>query len=100
MASIAATYSDKAYLTLDNQRTEAIEQIMGDIEQGFEGKNFNYVKIEDRKLAIETAINEATENDIIIIAGKGHETYQIFPDKTIHFDDREEARIALSKRFS
>ena len=100
MANIAATYSDKAYLTLDNQRTEQVDQIMGDIEKGFEGKNFNYVKIKERKLAIETAINEATENDIIIIAGKGHETYQIFPDKTIHFDDREEARIALSKRFS
>jgi len=100
MASVAATYSDKAYLTLDNQRTEPVEQIMSDIEHGFEGKNFNYVKILDRKLAIETAVNEATENDIIIIAGKGHETYQIFPDKTIHFDDREEARIALSKRFS
>lgn len=100
MASVAATYSDKAYLTLDNQRTEQVEQIMSDIEHGFEGKSFNYVKILDRKLAIETAVNEATENDIIIIAGKGHETYQIFPDRTIHFDDREEARIALSKRFS
>lgn len=100
MASIAATYSDKAFLTLDNQRTESVDQIIADIEKGFQGKDFDYTKILDRKLAIETAINEAQENDIIIIAGKGHETYQIFSDKTIHFDDREEARISLSKRFS
>ena len=85
----------KAILTTDNQRTEDINQIMNDIEKGF--KNNNYKKIIDRKDAIFEAVKEAKENDIVIIAGKGHETYQIFPDKTIHFDDREIAREALKE---
>ena len=97
MAEIAEKYSDIAILTTDNQRTEDINQIMNDIEKGF--KNNNYKKIIDRKEAIFEAVKEAKENDIIIIAGKGHETYQIFPDKTIHFDDREEAREALKKYY-
>ncbi len=66
---------------------------MKDIEKGF--KNKNYRKIIDRREAIFEAVKEAKENDIVIIAGKGHETYQIFPDKTIHFDDREIVREAL-----
>lgn len=97
MASIAEKYSDISILTADNQRTEDINQIMNDIEKGF--KNKDYKKIIDRKEAIFEAIKEAKENDIVIIAGKGHETYQIFPDKTIHFDDREIAREALKKRY-
>ena len=68
---------------------------MSDIEAGF--KNNNYKKIIDRKEAIFEAIREAGVNDIVIIAGKGHENYQIFPDKTIHFDDREVAREALKE---
>ena len=95
MASIAEKYSDISILTTDNQRTEDINQIMNDIEKGF--KNKDYKKIIDRKEAIFEAIKEAKENDIVIIAGKGHETYQIFPDKTIHFDDREIAREALKE---
>ena len=94
MASIAEKYADISILTTDNQRTESIEQIMSDIEKGF--THSNYKKIIDRKEAIFEAIKEAKENDIVIIAGKGHETYQIFPDKTIHFDDTEVAREALS----
>ena len=105
MANIALENSDIAILTLDNQRSEAIEQIMADIEEGFKvnekskniNPNFRYKKIIDRKDAIFEAIKEAKKNDIVIIAGKGHETYQIFADKTIHFDDREVAREALSK---
>lgn len=99
MAKVASDYSDMAFLTLDNQRTEKVEQIMADIEEGFEGTNFIYKKVIDRKEAIEEAIKEAKENDIVIIAGKGHETYQILSDKTIYFDDRETAREALLKRF-
>ena len=94
MASIAEKYADISILTTDNQRTESIEQIMSDIESGF--TNSNYKKIIDRKEAIFEAIKEAKKNDIVIIAGKGHETYQIFPDKTIHFDDKEVAKEALS----
>ena len=103
MAKITAKYSDVSILTTDNQRTESIEQIMSDIEAGFEGlnfKNFNYKKIIDRREAIKEAIKEAKENDIVIIAGKGHETYQIFPDKTIEFDDRKVAREFLNELFN
>ena len=99
MAKITAKYSDVSILTTDNQRTESIEQIMSDIEVGFEGLNFNYKKIIDRREAIREAIKEAKENDIVIIAGKGHETYQIFPDKTIEFDDRKVAREFLNEIF-
>ncbi len=105
MAKVALEYSDIAIITLDNQRTENINQIMNDIEEGFSkygnneniNKNFEYIKIIDRKLAIFHAIKIAEKNDIVIIAGKGHETYQILKDKTIHFDDRLVAREALSK---
>lgn len=99
MAKITAKYSDVSILTTDNQRTESIEQIMSDIEVGFEGLNFNYKKIIDRREAIKEAIKEAKENDIVIIAGKGHETYQIFPDRTIEFDDRKVAREFLNEIF-
>ena len=99
MASIAEKYSDISILTTDNQRTEDINQIMSDIEEGFKNTNFTYKKIIDRKEAIFEAVKEAKENDIVIIAGKGHETYQIFPDKTIHFDDREVAREALKEYY-
>ncbi|MBW5394033.1 UDP-N-acetylmuramoyl-L-alanyl-D-glutamate--2,6-diaminopimelate ligase, partial [Brachyspira hampsonii] len=97
MAEIAEKYSNIVILTTDNQRTEDINQIMNDIEKGF--KNKNYKKIIDRKEAIFEAEREAKAKDKIIIAGKGHETYQIFPDKTIHFDDREEARNALKEYY-
>ena len=100
MARITAKYSDVSILTTDNQRTESIEQIMSDIEAGFEGLNFNYKKIIDRREAIKEAIKEAKENDIVIIAGKGHETYQIFPDRTIEFDDRKVAREFLNEFFN
>ena len=95
MAKITAKYSDISILTTDNQRSESIEQIMSDIEVGFEGLNFNYKKIIDRREAIKEAIREAKKNDIVIIAGKGHETYQIFSDRTIEFDDRKVARECL-----
>ena len=60
---------------------------MSVIEVGFEGLNFNYKKIIDRREAIREAIREAKKNDIVIIAGKGHETYQIFPNRIVDFAD-------------
>lgn len=99
MAEATTKYSDMAYLTLDNPRTENIDAIMADIEYGYKNTNFKYKKIIDRREAIEAAINDARENDIVIIAGKGHEPYQIFADKTIHFDDREVAREILKNKF-
>lgn len=95
MAKITAKYSDVSILTTDNQRNESIERIMSDIEVGFEGLNFNYKKIIDRREAIKEAIREAKKNDIVIIAGKGHETYQIFPNRIVEFDDRKVARKCL-----
>ena len=97
MAKITAKYSDISILTTDNQRSESIEQIMLDIEVGFEGLNFNYKKIIDRREAIKEAIREAKKNDIVIIAGKGHETYQIFPNRIVDFDDRKVARECLKE---
>ncbi len=98
MANAVETHSDEAFLTLDNPRTEDFDQIMNDIESGF-SSSFKYTKIISRKDAIIAAIKEAKENDIVVIAGKGHEDYQIFRDETIHFDDREVAREALSSIF-
>ena len=95
MAKITAKYSDVSILTTDNQRSESIDQIMSDIEVGFKGLNFNYKKIIDRREAIKEAIREAKKNDIVIIAGKGHETYQIFPNRIVDFDDRKVARECL-----
>ena len=57
----------------------------------------NYTTITDRKSAIKYAIDNAKQDDIIVLAGKGHETYQIFKDKTIHFDEREVVRDILNK---
>jgi UDP-N-acetylmuramoyl-L-alanyl-D-glutamate--2,6-diaminopimelate ligase len=57
-----------------------------------------YAKFADRREAIFHAVNEANENDLVIVAGKGHEDYQILKDRTIHFDDREVAREAMLKR--
>lgn len=96
MAEAVQRYSDIFFLTLDNPRTESFDQIMDDIEKGISDKS-KCKKILSRKLAIEEAVREAKEGDIVIIAGKGHETYQLFKNKTIDFDDRKVAREALSK---
>ncbi|HDR5781253.1 TPA: UDP-N-acetylmuramoyl-L-alanyl-D-glutamate--2,6-diaminopimelate ligase, partial [Bacillus anthracis] len=72
------------------------QAIMKDIEKGFsQNNNLNYKVEVDRELAINHAINMASSNDIVLIAGKGHETYQILKDSTIHFDDKEKARQAI-----
>ena len=69
---------------------------MKDIEKGFlQNNNLNYKVEVDRELAITHAINMASSNDIVLIAGKGHETYQILKGSTIHFDDKEKARQAI-----
>lgn len=96
MAEIATRLADKAIFTSDNPRSEDPIQILKDMEAGVQ--KGNYTIIEDRKEAIEYAVNEAEEKEIIVIAGKGHETYQIFPDQTIDFDDREVALEAMEKR--
>lgn len=88
MASVAEKYSDFTIVTSDNPRTENQDDIIQDIVQGFQ-KNDSYEIYPDRYLAIERAIELSDPEDLILIAGKGHETYQIFAHKTIEFDDRK-----------
>ncbi len=91
MGGIATKLSDIAVITSDNPRTEEPDLIIGDILKGVSEKE-NYVVEADRKKAIQKAIELAKTGDTVVIAGKGHEDYQIFKDNTIHFDDREVAR--------
>lgn len=88
MGHIASALSSKVIVTSDNPRNEAPESIMEDIEKGIEPQNFKKVlSIADRKQAIKTACQMANPNDIILIAGKGHETYQEIKGERFDFDD-------------
>ena len=94
MGKIAEDLSDLVIVTSDNPRSEDPKQIISDILSGI--KNTSNIIVEgDRKASIEIAVKKANKNDVIVIAGKGHEDYQILKDKTIHFDDREEIKKAL-----
>lgn len=88
MAEIAEKLSDFVVLTSDNPRTADPELILNDVEKGFKEAK-DYIRIADRERAIADAVSMATKNDIILIAGKGHEDYQIIGREKIHFDDRE-----------
>ena len=113
MGEIAARYSDLAIITSDNPRTENPQAILDEVRsgvlplnlreyrpeelaQGFEAKGF--VSIESRRQAILTAMLVARPGDIVLLAGKGHEDYQILGTEKFHFDDREEAAAALQAR--
>ncbi|MEW5861799.1 MAG: UDP-N-acetylmuramoyl-L-alanyl-D-glutamate--2,6-diaminopimelate ligase [Cyanobacteriota bacterium] len=101
MGQIAAQLADKAVVTSDNPRTEDPERILQDIVAGISmttQMTTQPVVISDRATAIHTAILEAQPGDGVLIAGKGHEDYQILGTEKIHFDDREQARAALLKR--
>lgn len=89
MARIAAENSDMAIFTSDNPRSEAPDAIIAEMKAGVEGMG-RYLCITDRREAIKTAAALAHPGDIILIAGKGHETYQITGIETTHLDDREE----------
>lgn len=97
MGEIAGNLANICIITSDNPRSENPESIIVDIENGILKTNCQYVKIIDRKEAIKYALNIAQKDDIVIIAGKGHENYQIFKDKTIHFDDFEVANSFLQE---
>jgi UDP-N-acetylmuramoyl-L-alanyl-D-glutamate--2,6-diaminopimelate ligase len=97
MGEVAGRHSDLVIITSDNPRTENPLQIISEIEKGVEKTNSPYLKISDRREAIHTAIRKARANDVVIIAGKGHETYQIVGSDKFHFDDREVAREAIEK---
>lgn len=96
MGRAAEQGADHAIITSDNPRSERPEAITTEIEKGFTGRNYEVVT--DRRLAIERAISLAQARDIILIAGKGHETYQQFADRTIDFDDVQVARAAIEAR--
>ncbi len=100
MAEVAARYSDLTLLTSDNPRTEDPVRILDDMEAGVKGKSLRpggrYERITDRREAIEKAVAEADGEDVILIAGKGHETYQIIGRVKHHFDDREVAAQAIA----
>jgi UDP-N-acetylmuramoyl-L-alanyl-D-glutamate--2,6-diaminopimelate ligase len=93
MGSVVEGKSDLAIVTSDNPRTEDPLAIIEDIKKGLKGQN--HLIIPDRKEAIFRAIGIAERDDIVLIAGKGHEDYQILRDRTIHFDDREIALDAM-----
>jgi len=95
MGQAAGELSDLVILTSDNPRSEDPLQIMNDAMVGLRRTATRTIVEPDRAAAIRKAIEEAHAGDIVILAGKGHETYQIFRDRTIHFDDREVARDAL-----
>lgn len=97
MGEIAARLSDKAIVTSDNPRTEDPVQILKDIVEGIPDSS-NPLVIGDRAEAIRQAIASARPGDTVLIAGKGHEDYQILGTEKIHFDDREQAKAALSSR--
>ncbi len=98
MGEAAGSLSDVVILTSDNPRTEDPEQILSDAEVGIQKTGKPYRKIADRTEAINQAIAEASGGDLVLIAGKGHEDYQIIGRETLHFDDKEVARAALAQR--
>jgi UDP-N-acetylmuramoyl-L-alanyl-D-glutamate--2,6-diaminopimelate ligase len=95
MGEVAGSLSDLAVLTSDNPRTEDPIRIMNDAIVGLQRANKPYLTEVDRRMAIQKALTEAGEGDVVLIAGKGHETYQVLKDDSIPFDDREVARQVL-----
>ena len=102
MGQVAAQYSDLVIVTSDNPRTENPQTILTQIEQGIQflrpEERCPYQIILDRAEAIHAAVAEAKSGDLVLIAGKGHEDYQIVGTQKIHFDDREEARKAIHQQ--
>jgi UDP-N-acetylmuramoyl-L-alanyl-D-glutamate--2,6-diaminopimelate ligase len=99
MGRIAANLADQVIVTSDNPRTEHPEAILHDILAGIPDR-IKPIVICDRAEAIHWAIAQAQAGDGVLLAGKGHEDYQILGTEKIHFDDREQARQALHDRIS
>lgn len=97
MGEISGKMADFTIVTSDNPRTEDPEVIIKDIEEGIKKTGAAYITIVDRREAIKYALENANPKDIILLAGKGHETYIILKDKTIHFDEREVIREILDE---
>ncbi|RAP37167.1 hypothetical protein DID80_04550 [Candidatus Marinamargulisbacteria bacterium SCGC AAA071-K20] len=99
MGEIACERADFIVITDDNPRSEESQTIMDAIVSGFPECFKDYALIQDRKKAINFIINKAKDKDVVILVGKGHETYQVLKSETIHLDDREEANKAILLRF-
>ena len=99
MGAVAAKLSDFVIVTSDNPRSEEPKKIIDDILEGMKNVRTPYVVIEDRTDAIKFAIQKAQKDDVIVLAGKGHEDYQILKTGKIHLDEREVIKEALSQEF-
>ncbi|MCY6370357.1 UDP-N-acetylmuramoyl-L-alanyl-D-glutamate--2,6-diaminopimelate ligase [Clostridium ganghwense] len=97
MGSLGSEISDIAIITSDNPRTEEPMKIIEDIIKGI--KKENYMVVENRRDAIKKAMEIAKKGDVVVVAGKGHEDYQILKDKVIHFDEREVIREIVKELF-
>ena len=97
MGKTAGEYADFTIITSDNPRSDDPDSIIKDIEVGIKETGAEDVCITDRAEDIRYAVLNAKPGDVIVLAGKGHETYQIFKDKTVHFDEREVVAEALSE---
>jgi UDP-N-acetylmuramoyl-L-alanyl-D-glutamate--2,6-diaminopimelate ligase len=98
MGEAAGSLSDLVVLTSDNPRSEDPLRIINDVVVGLQKVNAEYRVEPDREQALAIAFDEARPGDIVLLAGKGHETYQILRDRTIEFDDREKAREILRRK--
>ncbi|HTS11434.1 MAG TPA: UDP-N-acetylmuramoyl-L-alanyl-D-glutamate--2,6-diaminopimelate ligase [Candidatus Limnocylindrales bacterium] len=98
MGEAAGSLSDLVVLTSDNPRSEDPLRIINDVVVGLQKTNTPYKVEADRDRALEIALDEARPGDIVLLAGKGHETYQVLRDETIDFDDREKARAILRRK--
>ena len=96
MGRVATDLSNYSIITSDNPRSEDPMHIISQILEGVKGDR--YETIPDRRLAIKKAVEMAEKDDIVVIAGKGHENYQILKDGRIHFDDREVASEFIGLR--
>jgi UDP-N-acetylmuramoyl-L-alanyl-D-glutamate--2,6-diaminopimelate ligase len=111
MGAVAARLSDLVIVTSDNPRSEDPGRIIDEVKRGIvmpadrtpphaprAPKSTPYLAISDRHAAIERAVHDARPGDLVLIAGKGHEKYQVIGDRTLPFDDVEVARTALARR--
>lgn len=97
MGRLATELADLTFITSDNPRSEVPAAIVAEIEAGARAGGHAYEAVVDRRTAIGRALHAAAPGDAVVIAGKGHEPYQILADRTIHFDDREEASAVLAE---
>jgi UDP-N-acetylmuramoyl-L-alanyl-D-glutamate--2,6-diaminopimelate ligase len=96
MGDIASRMADVAIVTSDNPRTEDPERILDEIEAGMGSRP--HERVEDRRAAIARALAIAGADDVIVLAGKGHETYQVLGTEKVPFDEREIVRAATGGR--